>query len=180
MVTANIEQKPVLFLVDTGAEVSLIPYEVVQSNKLPVRRNIVRQPVMVDGTALRCEGTVVTSLQLRSHKVHSSFYVVQGIEYGIMGTDTVSTLEVQIEVAHNKLFLKGEEVTTFQPVKSEPRRSEVRLLMSFGRVDSPSRILVEPGQEITIWGNVHSNVASERTGIVEGMDELSERSGLLG
>ena len=111
--------------------------------------------------------------------MHSSFYVVQGIEYGIMGTDIFSTLEVQIHVAHNKLFLKGEEVTTFQPVKSEPRRSEVRLL-SFGRVYSPSRILVEPGQEITIWGNVHSNVASERTGILEGMDELSERSGLLG
>ena len=52
MVTANIEQKPVLFLVDTGAAVSLIPYDVVQSNQLPVRRNIVRQPVMVDGTVL--------------------------------------------------------------------------------------------------------------------------------
>ena len=61
MVTANIGQKPIPFLVDTGADVSLIPYDVVQSNQLPIRRNIVRQPVMVDvSTALRCEGTIVT------------------------------------------------------------------------------------------------------------------------
>ena len=97
MVTANIEQKPDPFFLDTGVGVSLIPYDEVQSNQLPVRRNIVRQPVIVDGTALRCDGT---SLQLGSHKVHSSFYVVQGIEYGIMGTDILSTIEVQIDVAH--------------------------------------------------------------------------------
>ena len=96
-----------------------------------------------------------------------------------MGTDVLSTLEVQIDVANGKLFLKGEEVTTFQPVKSEPTRSEVRLL-KFGRVYSPSSVLVGPGQETTIWGNIHANVTSEWTEIVEVVDELSERSGLLG
>ena len=67
---------------------------------------------------------------------------------------------------------------TFQPVKSEPTRSEVRLL-KFGQVYMPSSVLVGPGQETTIWGNIHSNVTSELTGIVEVLDELSERSGLL-
>ena len=61
MVTANIDQQPLSFLVDTGADISLIPLDVVQMNHMTVRRNIVRQPIMVDGTTLQCEGTVVTS-----------------------------------------------------------------------------------------------------------------------
>ena len=103
---------------------------------------------------------------------------MKGIDCGVLGTDVLSTLEVQIDVANRKLFLKGEEVTTVQPVKSETR-SEVRLL-KFGRVYSPSSVLVGPGQETTIWGNIYSNVTSEWTGIVEVVDELSEHSGLLG
>ena len=53
-------------------------------------------------------------------------------------------------------------------------------LLKFGRVYSPGSVLVGPGQETTIWGNIHSNVTSKWTGIAEVVDELSERSGLLG
>ena len=60
MVTANIDQQPLSFLVDTEADISLIPLDVVQMNNMTVRRNIVRQLIMVDGTTLQCEGTVVT------------------------------------------------------------------------------------------------------------------------
>ena len=147
---------------DTGADISLIPLAVVQMNHMTVRWNIVCQPIMVDGTTLQCEETVVMSFQLGSQKVYSSFYVVKGIDYGVLGTDILSTLEVQIGIANRRLFLKGEEVTTFQPVKSAPTRSEVHLL-KFGRAYSPSSVLVRPGQETTIWGNIHSNVTSEWT-----------------
>ncbi len=61
---------------------------------------------MVDGTTLQCEGTVVTSFQLRSQKIYSSFYVVKEIDCGVLGTDILSTLEVQIDDANRKLFLK--------------------------------------------------------------------------
>ena len=47
MVTPNIDQQPLSFLVDTGADISLIPLDVVQMNHMTVRRNIVRQPIMV-------------------------------------------------------------------------------------------------------------------------------------
>ena len=70
-------------------------------------------------------------------------------------------------------------MTTLQTVKSDPTRSEVRLL-KFGRVYSPSSALVEPCQETSIWGNIHFNVASKWTGIVEVVCELFELSRLLG
>ena len=68
-------------------------------------------------------------------------------------------------------------MTTVQPFKSEPTMSEGRLL-NFGWVYSTRGVLLQPGQETTIWRNIHSNVTSEWTGIVEVVDELSERSGL--
>ena len=37
------------FLVDTGADISLLPYSVVEANHLSAHRHMVRQPVMVDG-----------------------------------------------------------------------------------------------------------------------------------
>ena len=67
-----------------------------------------------------------------------------------MGTDVLSSLEVQIDVANRKLFMKGEEMTTFQPIKSEPTKSEVRLLM-FGRVYSPSSVLVGLSKKPPFW-----------------------------
>ena len=62
---------------------------------------------------------------------------------GFLGTDVRSTLEVQIDVANRKLFLKKEGMTRFPPVRSEPTRCEVRIL-KFGRVCSSSSALVEP------------------------------------
>ena len=77
---------------DTGADISLIPLDVVQMNHMTGRRNIVHQPIMVDGTTLRCEETVVTSFQMESHKVYSSFYVVKRIDHRVLGTDILLTL----------------------------------------------------------------------------------------
>ena len=74
MVTANIDQQPLPFLVDTGADISLIPLDVVQMKHMTVRRDIVRQQIMVDGTTLQCEGTAVTSFQLGSQKVYVSVH----------------------------------------------------------------------------------------------------------
>ena len=74
---------------------------------------------MADVTALSRDATAVTSFDLGSHKVYSSLYIVNGIDYGVLSTDTLSTLDNHIDVANRNLFLKGNEMTKFQPVKSE-------------------------------------------------------------
>ncbi len=79
-------------------------------------------PVMVDGTTLQCEKTVVTSFHLGSQMVYSSFYVANGTDCGVLGTNILLTLEIQTDFSNRKLFLKGEEVTTSQPVKSKPTK----------------------------------------------------------
>ena len=101
---------------------------VVEGNKLAMTRRVARQPVMVDGTILRCEGMVNEFIRLGSRGIRASFYVVKGISYGILGTDVLSSLAVQIDVANKKLCMDGDEVSSFEKVDT------IQQLCSAGKI----------------------------------------------
>ena len=107
LVKATVCRQECSFLADTGADISLPPYSVVEANHLSVLRHMVRQPVMVDGTALQCEGVTDATVTLGPRKVSSWFYVVRGLKYGILGTDVLASLEIQIDVARKRLYIDG-------------------------------------------------------------------------
>ena len=48
-VTARVGKEQSPFLVDTGADVSLLSYDVVEANRLVMQRQVARRPLMVDG-----------------------------------------------------------------------------------------------------------------------------------
>ena len=52
------------FLVDTEAEISLIPASLASNIKGKINRQLSRQPVMVDGSSIRCEGTLLVGYVL--------------------------------------------------------------------------------------------------------------------
>ena len=141
---------------------------------------MVRQPVMVDGTALQWEGVTDATVTLWPRKVSSSFYVVRGLKYGILGTDVLASLEIQIDVTRKRLYLDGKEVTEFDRMKHTSVPSVC--LIKFGRVYSASKLVASPGEERIIRGKVQSNTPGPVTwtGIVEVLDEFTERSSLLG
>ena len=57
---------------------------------------------MVNGSALRCEGmTDELTLTIGLCKVSRSLAVVRGIKYGILETNILARLNVQINVATN-------------------------------------------------------------------------------
>ena len=147
MVRATIYDRNHGFLVDTEADISLLPYSVLEANNLQVRRRMVRQPVKVDGAALQCESmTDELKLTISLSKVSKSFYVVRGLEYGILGTDIPARLNLQIDVATKSLYLHCQKVSTFETVGAAT--SSV-CLIKFGRVYSPYRALISPGEERT-------------------------------
>ena len=51
------------------------------------------------------------TLTLGPRKVSSSFYVVRGLKYGILGTDVLASIEIQIDVARKRLYRDGQKVT---------------------------------------------------------------------
>eukprot|EP00118_Oscarella_pearsei_P022187 m.253195 g.253195 ORF g.253195 m.253195 type:complete len:502 (+) comp40368_c2_seq9:3206-4711(+) len=133
-----------------------------------------RQPVMVDGSELRCEGTSTANLRIGSKSFQHSFYVVRDMPYGIFGTDILAHLEVKIDVANKKLIIDGSEILVFEPA---PQKGSSCSLVGFGQVYSVTEVVVMPGQESVIWGKVHSSLRKDWTGIVE---RLMEKTGLLG
>ena len=75
----QIREKTYLFLVDMGAEVSLIPTSIASEIGLPIRHGCTRCPVMVDGTSIRCDGTANANVRLGQKQITRSFYVVPDI-----------------------------------------------------------------------------------------------------
>ena len=75
MVSAVVNGIACPFLIDTGADVSLLPLAVVQRHALPIRRHVARQPVMVDGSTFRCDGIVSTAVQLGSRSAQLGVFL---------------------------------------------------------------------------------------------------------
>ena len=134
---------------------------------------MVRQPVMADGTALQCEDVTDATVTLGPRKVSSWFYVVRGLKYGILGTDVLASLEIQIDVARKRLYLDGQEVTEFDRMEHTSVLSFC--LIKFGRVYSTAKGVVSPGDKRIIQGKVHSNTPRPVTwtGIAEVLDEFT-------
>ena len=84
------------FLVDTGAEISLIPASLASNIKGKINRQLSRQPVMVDGSSIRCEGTVTCRIHLELRDTSAQFYIVPCITEGILGLDTLPHLDLQL------------------------------------------------------------------------------------
>ena len=52
------------FLINTAAEISLLPNSLAVETDLQLDLYIARQPVMVDGSSIRCEGMATVSIRL--------------------------------------------------------------------------------------------------------------------
>ena len=193
------------FLIDTGAEISLLLSSWTDlasvSRRFPPRkrletdartdsaemkwnRHLARQPVMVDGTSIRCEGTVTTSLQLGPREVTAQFYVVPGISDGILGMDILAKLDLQIDTGSRRLFIDNQEISQYEWIPSQHNcdSAEVRLVR-YGRVYAVTDATIPPNAEYTVWGRVHTTGQYDTEkwlGVVEVTEDLSTLTGLIG
>ena len=92
----------------------------------------------------------------------------------------LASLEIQMHVARKRLYLERQEVTEFDRMEHTSVLSVC--LIKFGRVYLVEKVVVSPGEERIIQGKVHSNTPEPVTsiGIVNVLDEFTERSSLLG
>ena len=87
------------------------------------------------------------TLTIGPSKVSKSFYVVRGLEYGILCTDMLAYVNVQIEVATKSLYLHDQKVSTLEIVGAAT--SSV-CLIKLGLVYSSDRVVISSGEEWTI------------------------------
>ena len=81
-------------LFDTGAEINLLPTEFAKKLCLALKSTAGVQPVSVDQTPVRCEGVAEVRVRVGQNKQlqEVKFYVVHGIEYGIISFPLLTQL----------------------------------------------------------------------------------------
>lgn len=164
------------FLVDTGAEISLIPAHLAIEEHLKTSQQLPQRPVMVDGTSIRCEGTTTIDVEVGPSQTWGTFYVVPDIHQGILGMDVLSRLDVRIDPGKRTLLIDGLEVPRSAWKKTKCKNKGQTKVVKFGRVYASSSKAIAPGEETTLRGHVRTTETSDWTGIVEVLDTVTKKN----
>ena len=153
------------FLVDSGAEVSIIPdsHEIV-AGKGPLRKPRV-QPVLVDGSELPVLGVASSSIVINGEEVCVDFYVVKASMSPILGSDIMKGFSwVRLDFAN--------QAVGFGPVvslQSEEGSDAPRVF----RVALPEDVKVPSCHEMVVNMLVESPVPSDLSMLAGGRAYLS-------
>ena len=181
MVSAFINGHSINCLVDSGAEVSVLPSSCLQHCKLKIDKSLAQQPVQVDGSILRCDGLVSTHVTVGPTILyHQPFYVVP-IEYGILGLDALSQLNAQIDLKSRTLIIDSQTMPSIPFEHSVNKYPSIQLIR-YSTIRSPERTSIPPGQEYTIWGVTDRPITSDPQwlGVSELDSHFAQQKGLLG
>ena len=106
-----------------------------------------------------------------------------GITEGILGLDTLSHLDLQIDTRTRRLLIDGHAIPECEWLRPPERsRSQIQLVR-FGKVYATTDEYIAPGQEYTVWGKVHCpglRPGETYTGVVEVTERLPASHGLVG
>ena len=94
------------FLVDTGAEVSVIASSFAKQKgfMLSSQRQIL---TMLDGTIVSCDGIVAVPAKFQDTYIMGDFYVVDKASHGILGPDILSCLNANIDTQNRQVIIQN-------------------------------------------------------------------------
>ena len=87
-----VNNKKLRCLCDTGAGVNLLTFRFANRHGLLLNNLDRVKPVSVDQTPVNCSGVTFTSVKIGTSRVSTKFYVVEGIDYGILSFPLLSQL----------------------------------------------------------------------------------------
>ena len=158
-VNGNIEGQKVKFLVDTGAEVSVISQETLQRLPTTVRQRFEsskRKLVTASGEEVEALGPVLCSISVQNRTVTDTVYAAPFPEAAILGITTLVALGCQVTVAGVDVV----KASTSTAVRSlcTPR---------VHRVTAVNDVTIPAQSEILLVGQIHGQVKPDVTYLVE-------------
>ena len=140
---------PTRFLVDSGAEVSIIPDTHEGISKLGCMQRPALQPVLADGSKLDVMGVVTLEVYINGQLVTADFYVVKGHIAPILGSDIMRLFSFV------KLDFSGQRVSFGPRVYSQKGELDVKV-PRINRVVVSSNLVVPSRQEVVVQCLVES------------------------
>ena len=111
------------FLVNTGAEVSVIPSSFAKQKgfMLPSQQKIL---IMLDGTVVSCDGIVTVPVKFQDTYITGDFYVVDKASHGIIGLDILSHLNAKIDTQNHQVIIQNNVSESMKPETPEESKSK--------------------------------------------------------
>uniref|UniRef100_A0A1I8JKR8 CCHC-type domain-containing protein n=1 Tax=Macrostomum lignano TaxID=282301 RepID=A0A1I8JKR8_9PLAT len=171
-VRALLQEKPVCFLLDTGAQTSLISHSLMRSCGLQLESGSSCCPTSVDGSRLQCLGTARGTVQVgETTRLDHVFNVVEGISVDlILGMDFIgrATSELRININNKTVFFNDEAVPFFT------NSSKIQMVTGTLVARIECNINVPAGK--LVWLRVKSK---DEQGVFEPNAEFTQETGLL-
>uniref|UniRef100_A0A1I8IG43 CCHC-type domain-containing protein n=1 Tax=Macrostomum lignano TaxID=282301 RepID=A0A1I8IG43_9PLAT len=173
-VRALLQEKPVCFLLDTGAQTSLISHSLMRSCGLQLESGSSCCPTSVDGSRLQCLGTARGTVQVgETTRLDHVFNVVEGISVDlILGMDFIgrATSELRININNKTVFFNDEAVPFFT------NSSKIQMVTGTLVARIECNINVPARSEKLVWLRVKSK---DEQGVFEPNAEFTQETGLL-
>ena len=162
-------------LCDTRAEVNLLPLRFANRHGLLKNLDGVK-PVSVDQTPVNCSGVTSTSIKIGTSglSMKAKFYVVEGIDYGILSFPLLSQLGAIIDCNNNTVSINGIPITNIPPTVQDTAVATARVC----RVQLTTSTVIHPGQEKFLSAKLIELDDCPFEGIVEPTPEFVNRTGL--
>ena len=158
-INGTVEGQKVRFLVDTGAEVSVISHETLQRLPTSVRQRFEdskKKLITASGEEVEALGPVLCSITVQDRTVTDTIYAAPFPEAAIMGMTTLVALGCQVTVAG---------VDVFKASASTAVRS--LCMPRVHRVTAASDVTIPAQSEMLLVGQIHGQIKSEVTYLVE-------------
>ncbi|CAL8139314.1 unnamed protein product [Orchesella dallaii] len=175
----SVDEKPIDFKLDSGADVTAIPYYLFrktwrQRRLTPPDRRLTGP----DGTALAVVGTVYSSLRNGENEMKQKVYVIKGLEKPLLGLKACEELQL---VKRLNSVTSDPDMTDVKPKEEFPQ-----LFTGLGKIDTPYTIKLRDGARphaifsprrvpIPLMEKVKGKLENlVREGVIEPVDEPSE------
>lgn len=175
MVDIFLDNKPITCLCDTGAEINLIPAPFVRKHAMRIEEQPTTRPVMVDGTGVKCIGLTTATITIGKQVIPATFYIVEGVEIGILGLDALGKLQTKIDTTTGQVVMGDEEIVG-HPKKVNSACIETARCCYLRLVES---VTVNPGEERFLKAQLSGGSPTGWPAVVEATEHFQERTGLI-
>ena len=138
------------FLVDTGAEVSVIPSSFAKWKGFMLSSQW-KILTMLDRTVVSCDGIVTVPVKFQDTYIMGDFYVVDKASHGIIGLDILSCLNAKIDTQNHQVIKQNNVSESMKPETPEESKSKIATVCHI-RLEKTT--VVQPGHEQFIWGKI--------------------------
>jgi len=106
---ATIKGRAIGCLLDTGSDITLVPYEVVQKHKCKLQRSALESVKAANGTDIIIDGETVLPLHIAGHQVRTEALVSRDLTETILGIDWLRDHDCEWNFVEGKVrFNKGD------------------------------------------------------------------------